>query len=165
MSRGSHERLEVEVLYHLRVLADLLRRLRQSRTVEEWAELPSGPSAGVLAGSDPGKAAHPAVQSALAIIHATYNTGLSLDSVAREVFVSMPYLSSLFKQELGINFLDYLHRYRIEQSKLLLKNHMKVCAVARMVGYQEERQFSKTFKKWTGLTPTQYQKSGSINTR
>ena len=101
---------------------------------------------------------HRTVQSAIAIIHAKYASNLTLDQVARETFVSTSYLSTLFKQELGVNFLDYLHQYRIEQSKALLRKNYKVYAVANEVGYQDEKHFSTTFKKWTGLTPKQYQK-------
>lgn len=101
---------------------------------------------------------HRTVQSALIIIHAKYAHNLTLDQVARETFVSNSYLSTLFKQELGVNFLDYLHQYRIEQSKQLLRKNYKVYAVANEVGYSDEKHFSTTFKKWTGLTPMQYRK-------
>ncbi len=101
---------------------------------------------------------HRTVQTALVIIHTKYALNLTLDQVARETYVSTSYLSTLFKQELGVNFLDYLHQYRIEQSKVLLRKNYKVYAVANEVGYQDERHFSTTFKKWTGLTPMQYRK-------
>ncbi|KGE17855.1 response regulator [Paenibacillus wynnii] len=104
------------------------------------------------------KPLHRTVQAALDWIIMNYNTSISLESVAKETYVSNTYLSSLFKQELGINFLDYLHQYRVEKAKELLKQNYKIFAVAKLVGYQEERHFRTTFKKWTGLTPTQYQK-------
>ncbi|REK54311.1 MAG: hypothetical protein C6W55_12410 [Thermobacillus sp.] len=104
-------------------------------------------------------ALHRTVQAALDIIHARYATNLTLESVARETFVSASYLSTLFKQELGVNFLDYLHQYRIERAKPLLAQNLKVFAVAKLVGYQDEKHFSATFKKWTGLTPMQYRKN------
>lgn len=106
---------------------------------------------------------HRTVQAAIDIIQERYAANLSLEQVAKEVFVSNTYLSTLFKQELGINFLDYLHQFRVEKSKPLLLNQLKVFAVAKMVGYQDERHFSHTFKKWTGLTPSQYQKNKLIH--
>lgn len=45
-----------------------------------------------------------------------------------------------------------------EEAKKLLRQNLKMYAVAKLVGYGEERHFSATFKKWTGLTPSQYQK-------
>jgi two-component system response regulator YesN len=102
---------------------------------------------------------HRTIKTVLDIIHQRYDSDLSLNSVAKEVFVSTTYLSSLFKQELGINFLDYLHQYRIEQAKTLLRNNIKVYAVARLVGYQDERHFSNTFKKWAEQTPSQFQRN------
>lgn len=104
------------------------------------------------------KQLHRTVQATLELIRAKYDTNLTLELAAKETFVSNSYLSSLFKQELGVNFLDYLHQYRIERAKELLREHYKIYAVAKLVGYGEERHFSATFKKWTGMTPSQYQK-------
>lgn len=104
------------------------------------------------------KQLHRTVQATLELIRAKYDTNLTLELAAKETFVSNSYLSSLFKQELGVNFLDYLHQYRVERAKELLREHYKIYAVAKLVGYGEERHFSSTFKKWTGMTPSQYQK-------
>jgi two-component system response regulator YesN len=102
---------------------------------------------------------HRTVQAVIKIIQARYYDNLSLEAVAKETFVSSTYLSGLFKQEIGMNFLDYLHHYRVEQSKsLLLDPDVKIYSIAKEVGYRSERHFSETFKKWVGLSPSQYQK-------
>jgi len=105
------------------------------------------------------KQLHRTVQATIELISTKYHTNLTLEIAAKETFVSNSYLSWLFKQELGVNFLDYLHQFRIERAKELLKSSYKIYAVAKLVGYSEERHFSSTFKKWTGMTPSQYQKS------
>ncbi|OBZ13820.1 MULTISPECIES: response regulator [Bacillales] len=105
------------------------------------------------------KSLHRTVHATIELIKQRYNSNLTLELAAKETFVSNSYLSSLFKQELGVNFLDYLHQYRVERSKELLRQSYKIYAVSKLVGYQEERHFSSTFKKWTGLTPRQYQKN------
>ncbi|RXZ84885.1 response regulator [Paenibacillaceae bacterium] len=105
------------------------------------------------------KQLHRTVQATLELIRSKFHTNLTLEVAAKETFVSNSYLSWLFKQELGVNFLDYLHQYRIEQAKELLKSNYKIYAVAKQVGYTEERHFSSTFKKWIGMTPSQYQKN------
>jgi two-component system response regulator YesN len=103
---------------------------------------------------------HRTIQAVLQIIHTRFHDNLSLESVAKEAFVSPTYLSGLFKQEVGMNFLDYLHHYRIEYSKQLLINpNLKIYTIAKQVGYRNERHFSETFKKWVGFSPSQLQKS------
>jgi len=47
----------------------------------------------------------------------------------------------------------------MSQAKLLLsKTDYRIYEVASEVGYKDERHFSSTFKKWIGITPTQFQK-------
>jgi len=105
------------------------------------------------------KPMHKTVRQAIRIIEERYRTRLTLESVAKDVYVSPAYLSVLFKQETGTNFLDYLHQYRIARAKELLKEGvLKIYEIAEAVGYHDERHFSATFKKWTGVSPSQYQK-------
>lgn len=103
---------------------------------------------------------HRTIAVVLAMIESRYSENLTLEGLAKEAYVSTNYLSTLFKQELGINFLDYLHQYRIDAAKkLLAAEPLRIFAVASLVGYQDERYFTQMFKKWAGLTPSQYQKN------
>lgn len=103
------------------------------------------------------------VKVAINYIIKNYDKDISLDSISKEIYITSGYLSQLFKQETGVNFLEFVHKYRIEKSKELFKNKtFKNYEIAAMVGYGSEKYFSKTFKKYTGLTPTQYRES--INT-
>jgi two-component system response regulator YesN len=105
------------------------------------------------------KPVHKTIQFVIDLINEKYATNLALKSIAEEVFMSPSHLSTLFRQEMGINFLDYLHQYRIEKAKQLLKKtNEKVYAVARQVGYYDEAHFVRFFKKWTGMLPSQYKK-------
>ncbi|MGB9809558.1 MAG: helix-turn-helix transcriptional regulator, partial [Caldanaerobacter sp.] len=93
-------------------------------------------------------------------IHKNYNKEISLESVAKEVYVTPAYLSILFKKEMNINFVNYLHKVRVEKAKELLSNrNLKTYQVASMVGFSDEKYFSQIFKKYTGLTPSQYRDS------
>lgn len=86
-----------------------------------------------------------------------YNKDISLEVVSKELYISTGYLSLLFKQEMKVNFIDFISNYRIEKAKELLKdNSLKNYQVARQVGFNDEKYFSQLFKKHTGITPTQY---------
>lgn len=97
------------------------------------------------------------VEAVKNIIEQEYNKNISLDSVSDMVHLSSCYLSSLFSQEFGITFKDYLINTRISKAKEFLANpDTKVYEVAEKVGYQDPHYFSQIFKKLTGLTPAQY---------
>jgi two-component system response regulator YesN len=86
-----------------------------------------------------------------------YHDELSLQEVATKFFVSREYVSRRFKQEYGINFTDYIGKYRIEKAKLLMQNqYLKLSQIAEMVGFHDVKYFSKVFKKQEGLSPKEY---------
>ncbi|TDF97960.1 helix-turn-helix transcriptional regulator [Paenibacillus piri] len=90
-------------------------------------------------------------------IHSHYSRNITLDMIAKEVFVSSVYLSFLFKQVESINLTDYLTHVRMEQAKRLLQTTaLKTYEIAGQVGYHDEKYFSRIFKKKFGLTPTEY---------
>ena len=70
---------------------------------------------------------------------------------------SSSYFSTLFRKETGKNFLEYLMDVRIEEAKTLLReSRMTIEAVAKAVGVNDYKRFSKTFKKTTGSSPKEY---------
>jgi two-component system response regulator YesN len=82
---------------------------------------------------------------------------LSLDRLAQEFHLSPTYISKLFKEYTESNFIDYIIEIRINASKeMLLGKDMKVNEIAEAVGYMNTRSFLRTFKKYTGMTPTEY---------
>ncbi|MEK5398999.1 response regulator [Paenibacillus nitricinens] len=139
-------------------LVNWMEQAPQIETLEELSTILNKVMQNVVEAFSKHRPLHRTVVTAMEIIRNKYNTNLTLEYVAKEAYVSNTYLSSLFRQELGVNFLDYLHQYRVEEAKKLLRQNLKMYAVAKLVGYGEERHFSATFKKWTGLTPSQYQK-------
>lgn len=88
-----------------------------------------------------------------------YQREISLQDIANHFYLSREYISRKFKQELGENLSDYIGRIRIAKAQRLLENpNMRVAQIAQMVGYQDEKYFSKVFKKLTGMTPNEYRK-------
>ena len=91
-----------------------------------------------------------------------YMFDLSLDSVSEILHISPAYLSAQFKKYQRTNFLDCLTELRINAAKELLTDPFRSAAeVASMVGYEDSSYFARTFKKRTGMTPTQYRKEAA----
>jgi two-component system response regulator YesN len=84
---------------------------------------------------------------------------LSLQALASKFYLSREYISRRFKLESGSTLSEYVERLRIDKAKLLLGNpQLKITEVAAMVGYPDEKYFSKVFKKQTGYPPIRYRK-------
>lgn len=97
---------------------------------------------------------------ALKYIRENYYKNITLEDVARSVYISPYYLSHLFKEELNITFLEYLTMVRMEEAKELLKDtSLSIVAIASQVGYEDASYFSKVFKKYVGISPSQYRKN------
>ena len=87
---------------------------------------------------------------------------LSLETVAEVVGKSKSYFSLLFKTEMGVTFVDYLNRARMERAgQLLTTTDMLTYEIAEKVGLSDYKYFSTVFKRYTGLSPAQYRKQRS----
>lgn len=90
-------------------------------------------------------------------IKTNYSKSITLEDVAREINVSPQYLSKLFKEETGENFIDYLTGIRIRIAKSLLEgDEMSIKEICYSIGYSDPNYFSRIFKKIVGSTPTEY---------
>lgn len=82
---------------------------------------------------------------------------LTLNEIAQSIHLTPAYICHLFKKETGATINQYLNAYRIEQSRNLLRDHqLKLMDVAARVGYGDSNYYMRTFKKITGLTPSEY---------
>ena len=85
-----------------------------------------------------------------------------LDVYKRQLHISPAYLSAQLKKYQKMNFLDCLTELRINAAKELLTDPFRSAAeVASMVGYEDSSYFARTFKKRTGMTPTQYRREAA----
>jgi two-component system response regulator YesN len=85
---------------------------------------------------------------------------ISLDALSRKVGLSPIYISKMFKEKLGINYIDFLTECRIEKAKKLMADPEKsLKEITFEVGYHEPNYFSKVFKKMVALSPTEYRKT------
>jgi two-component system, response regulator YesN len=101
------------------------------------------------------------VQRITEIIEQNYGKeDFSLQDVAEEVNISVPYLSKLFRKEMGYTFVDYLTNLRIRKAiELLHDDQMKMYEIAERVGYATQHYFSNVFKRKIGISPIDYKKN------
>ncbi len=84
---------------------------------------------------------------------------ITLNILAEEFHLSAQYISQLFKNEIGVNFLAYLTNIRMENAKkLLLSTSLSIAEISEQSGYGDYRVFTKVFKKSEGITPSQYRR-------
>ena len=83
-----------------------------------------------------------------------------LKNICDESHYSMPYLSSKFKQCMGISFKEYQTKIRIDTAcQLLTKTNKKVFEIALAVGYKNVDFFTSVFKDKTHMTPGKFRKA------
>lgn len=97
--------------------------------------------------------------NAVEYLHNYYFTDIDFTELAAKLSLSYSYLSRIFKSNMNITLTDYLNTYRIEQScRLLETTDEKLDSIALKVGYNNSQSFQRFFKKYKGITPTEYRK-------
>jgi two-component system response regulator YesN len=88
-----------------------------------------------------------------------HDTNLSLNQVSDAFNISSRYLSRIFKEELGVNFIDFLVEIRMKHAaRMLLESDEPIQQISERVGYIHAMSFIRTFKKYNGSTPGEYRK-------
>lgn len=100
------------------------------------------------------------IRKARAFIEEKYSdSNLTLHDVASHVALSNNHFCTVFSQEMGVTFTEYLTNVRVTRAKeLLTTTAMRTGDVAYAVGYNDPHYFSYLFKKNTGLSPRDYRK-------
>lgn len=94
------------------------------------------------------------IKKSIDYIHKNYKQHISLQDISNYVFLSHEYFSRLFKEEVGENFSSYLTNYRMKKAESLIKNtDMKISQIAIEVGYTNASYFSRSYKKFKGISP------------
>lgn len=82
---------------------------------------------------------------------------ISLNTVAARVNISPSYFSSIFSQEMGVTFVEYLTSVRMERAReLLMCSNLKTSEIGYEVGYKDAHYFGYLFKKTAGCTPKEF---------
>ena len=86
-----------------------------------------------------------------------YEKNISLTDISEHVYLNPSYFSRIFKQQCGINVVDYVNKVRVDVAKELLRNtNMKIVDVAEKVGFNSSGYFSNVFRRYTGGNPKDY---------
>ncbi len=102
------------------------------------------------------------VAQGLRMINSSFTGKITLSDVASGLHVNPTYFSSLFSQEMGKTFSDYIMELRISKAEDLLKNTgLSILDAATASGFEDQSYFTKVFRKHTGLTPGKYRKQFS----
>ena len=90
------------------------------------------------------------------------NETLSVKDISDHVFLSTSYACTFFKNETGQTLNQYLTEYRMEKAKQLLSDpRYKITDISSRVGYSDGNYFGKSFKKYTGFSPSEYREKMS----
>lgn len=97
------------------------------------------------------------MEKAKAYIRQNFQKDVTLDEVSKIVDISPYYFSKLFKQETGENFIEYLTKIRMKNAEELLHDSAySIKEICAMSGYGDPNYFSRIFKKYEGVTPSEY---------
>lgn len=99
------------------------------------------------------------LQHALNYIGANFTKKISINDIAKEINLSQFYFIRIFKQAVGATPTQYINSLRCNKAKQMLKNKKhSINEIAVQCGFENASYFSKTFKKYTGMLPSDYSK-------
>ena len=99
------------------------------------------------------------IANAVQYIQKHFKENISLNDLLKETNYSKSHFIRLFKNETGMNFTDYVNKYRVEKScQDLIYSEKNVTQIAVENGFNNIQYFSKIFKSYMNITPKQYQK-------
>ncbi len=97
------------------------------------------------------------IRNALYYIHHNLSEPLTLDIVSAAININSSYLCQLFKQEVKMNFCDYILSQRIKlANKLLCQSDYTIQAIAEKCGFKNAAYFSTCYKKYTSKKPSEF---------
>jgi AraC-type DNA-binding domain-containing proteins len=100
------------------------------------------------------------VNHALEFIEHNYDKCIKVNDIAKYIGINRSYLTNIFKKALDISVQDYLVNYRLEKGAELLKNtSLSIGSISSAVGYTDSLTFSKMFKRYKNMSPSEYRNS------
>ncbi len=131
------------------------------RTLDEWIHLISDYMLYVMTLLKKSTGNYPYINRAIEYINDNYaDSDLTMIAVANQVSVNYTWFSEKFKEQMGINFNEYLKKLRISKAqKLMASGSYKIYEVAEKTGYGTTKNFIKAFRDISGMNPSEWNKS------
>ena len=108
------------------------------------------------------RAAGRVIHNAVKYMETHYMEDIPLERLASMSGVSLQHFCRVFRSRMGMRPMEYLARRRIAEAKNLLGGtDMSVRDIAAAVGYPDQTYFGMVFKKYEGITPTDYRRGGA----
>ncbi|WP_372661674.1 response regulator [Cohnella sp.] len=102
---------------------------------------------------------HPEMNKIIRHIEEHYAEEITLKRAAELISMDASYVSDLFKKKTSQTLTHYVQNRRIQAAKMLLtETNQPVGEIARQVGFENDNYFIKIFKRWCGVTPSEFRK-------
>lgn len=99
------------------------------------------------------------ISKAIEYIAQNYNKHIRNDELADVSDLSVVYFRKLFKDTMGMSPIRYVRMFKIKKAKEMLKSdYSSITDIAFSLGYNNIYEFSRDFKKCTGISPSKYKK-------
>jgi two-component system response regulator YesN len=100
------------------------------------------------------------IEDIIVFIEENYMKDISLKALSNDMYFNAEYIGRLFRRETGEVFTDFVNKVRLNKSKTLLREtNLKAADIAQNVGFININYFYSIFKKYSGMTPTEYRNS------
>ena len=100
------------------------------------------------------------IRSYMVEVRPYLSSSVNLTDFAREISIPSRYISQVLNEELGMSFYDFMNKYRIDKAGELLinpdYNNNSIIDVAWECGFNSKSVFNAAFKKFTGMTPSEF---------
>ncbi len=86
---------------------------------------------------------------------------INLDELSHKLSITPHQLSQFINEHCNMRFNHFINKYRVEEAKHILSQHpdANIISVAYHVGFNSKSTFNKTFKQYTGQTPSDFKKN------
>lgn len=91
-----------------------------------------------------------------------YYEDIKISMFTEKYFLSREYLMKLFKQQFGYGIHEYVQKVRMDKAQQLLDDSsLKIQEISEMLGYKDKNYFSKAFRNYYSVSPSEYRSRGN----